>query len=251
MGYAWGQWGSLGGPSGIQPAATMILVAISVAVLGVSAAPTPPGASGGASPPTMTPYQRQLVRQAGVRAAAASAAATPALLAALKDPRLRANLSACCPHEATLSAEALLARFEAELVAAEVVHGFEASPASPTQAGCDVDLRLLRNSTHLPNLWELIFDGQRSVKPLEVWGGGPADAAETGIFGYRFFSPAKPTAYKDIVLPLLAAQAAERPVYNAINFRRIALGIPMFGPIALVLRPSVVRPMAVLAPQDT
>jgi len=51
--------------------------------------------------------------------------------------------------------------------------------------------------------------------------------------------------------PLLAAQAAERPVYNAINFRRIALGIPMFGPIALVLRPSVVRPMAVLAPQDT
>jgi hypothetical protein len=136
---------------------------------------------------TMTEYQRDLVRRAAARAAVASSAATPLLLAAFAEPRLRGNLSKCCPSVAGLTPEKLLARFEAEVAAAEVVHGFEASTATPTQAGCDVDLALLRNSSHLPNLWELIFDGQRQLLPLENWGGGPADAAEIAIGGEVIF----------------------------------------------------------------
>jgi hypothetical protein len=208
-------------------------------------------AAGTARPPMMTPYQQVLVGRIAARAANASAAATPALLEALGQARLRGNLSRCCPTVASLSAPELLARLEAEVRASEVVHAFEASTAHPSQAGCDVDLALLRNATHLPNLWELIYDGERAVRPLETWGGGPADAAETGLFGFRTFSPSVATAFDDIRLPTLRSEAAERPVYTAMNIRKVDAGIPMFGPISLVLNPAIVRPMAVLAPCDT
>ena len=79
---------------------------------------------------------------------------------------------------------------------------------------------MLRNLTHLPNLWELICDGQRAVTPLENWGGGPADAAKTGLFDYRAFSPSKATDYRDTRLPTQRAQAEERPVYTAIAASR-------------------------------
>ena len=54
-----------------------------------------------------------------------------------------------------------------------------------------------------------------------------------------------------MVLPMVRSQAAERPVYTAVNLRKIGLGIPMFGQISLVLAPRVVKPMAVIAPCDT
>ena len=50
---------------------------------------------------------------------------------------------------------------------------------------------------------------------------------------------------------MVRSQAAERPVYTAVNLRKIGLGIPMFGQISLVLAPRVVKPMAVIAPCDT
>ena len=55
----------------------------------------------------------------------------------------------------------------------------------------------------------------------------------------------------DIVLPTLRSQAAERPVYTAVNLRKIGEGIPMFGQISLVLAPAIAKPMSVIAPFDT
>ena len=92
-------------------------------------------AGAASAPPTMTPYQQQLVQRVEQRAANASAVATRQLLEALAQPRL----SDCCPSVATLSPSELQGEDRGRgPCPAEVVHGFEVTKARPTQAGCDV-----------------------------------------------------------------------------------------------------------------
>ena len=64
-------------------------------------------------PPAQTPAQRQAMARLSRQAVAASAAATPSLLAELGSPAFRSNLTALAPGLAALSPAQLLARTRA------------------------------------------------------------------------------------------------------------------------------------------
>ena len=95
----------------------------------VAAAGVPPFAPAGA----LSPVQARVMQQLTTRAATASAAATPIVLAAFDDPELRHMLKLALPPGATTvdpsaPAAELLARFRAEVAVAEPVHSFRSSP---------------------------------------------------------------------------------------------------------------------------
>jgi len=131
-------------------------------------------------PPKQTAGQKAWLAALSVAAGPASAAATPALLSALSDPRARALLP---PARRKDTAAQLLARLREEVRLAEMHHGFQAEKQTPglalidckvrttlllqlllllvlltlapAQNCADFDLAMLRQSPALYNLWEL------------------------------------------------------------------------------------------------
>eukprot|EP01052_Picozoa_sp_SAG31_P030007 SAG31_NODE_3039_length_4757_cov_2.892228_1_plen_190_part_00 len=94
----------------------------------------------------------QVVARLQPQARAASAAATPQLLARLDSPWFRHGLRECCPVAAKLTAQSLLARLEAEFLTAELTHNF--NPVnSPATWENDVSVATLQNASHFYNLW--------------------------------------------------------------------------------------------------
>jgi hypothetical protein len=83
-------------------------------------------------PPSMSGVQIALLRETQREAQAASAQASPFVLAALDDPAFRRGLSHCCPNIAELPAPELLERYRAETRLSEMTHNFDVS--LPTMA---------------------------------------------------------------------------------------------------------------------
>ena len=146
----------------------------------------------------MTPYQQQYMSKVHAEAKVASDAATPAVLAALDDARLRAGLRACCPSVASLSSESLLQRFRDETAVSEMTHNFDVDLSSGGGGGHmagaaggkngnglgDPPLAIYMNSSHFYNLWEVAFLNITSYETLHAEAG-----AEQGLFVSSFLTP--------------------------------------------------------------
>jgi hypothetical protein len=217
--------------------------------------------------PGMTPYQEQYMAAVQAEAKAASEAATPYVLAALEDPSFRAGLGACCPSVASLSSQDLLQRYRDQTAISEMTHNFDVdlttSAGGHKMAGAaggkngnglgDPPLAVYTNSSHFYNLWEVAYMNITSYEVLHGEAG-----AEQGLFGFRKFGNCSASnasgggGYaRPECLPASLAQAAERPIYTVLNQRKVDVGCPMFGDIAIVFATDWVRPMTVIAPMDT
>jgi hypothetical protein len=166
--------------------------------------------------------QRRILRELEPRAAAASAAATPAVLALLGGAVFQAGLSACCPTLAGERPAALLALLEAEVAAAELTHNF--NPVNdPAAWENDVSVAALGNASHFYNLWELAYLGlarkQVSVDDKD---------GEVNLLGFPRFTG------KGGARPGSLGEAAQRPVYTTVAMLGSALGNPTFGGVAAV-----------------
>jgi hypothetical protein len=162
-----------------QPAMLRVIAAVGIIATTVHAAGILPP-----TPPPMSGYQQSYVKGVSQRAAAASAAATPDLEAALDDPAFRKNLTLCCPNIASKTGAELLTWFQAQVGVSEMVHNFNAEPPAPGghHGAGDPDLAVYANSTWFFNLWE------PSVLNLtKQQAGGPEDAMEAGPFGMKEF----------------------------------------------------------------
>jgi hypothetical protein len=215
-----------------------------------SSAPAPPW-----SPPTtVSPSQRALFQRWDGVAAALAEQATAGVLAALDDPVFRANLSSLhSGGAAALPAAQLLEEIEAQWAVSEVVHQFDAAVESPVPEcnNClDVDLQMMSTTSWLYNGWEVALQRSRDYFPdatLSGWLGGEAIyESQLGYppFGNGSFEPG-------LRWPTGIAQAAERPIYTAVNSRRVDAGVPGFGSVSLVLSPKLARDATVLAPTDS
>ena len=89
-----------------------LLVVLSAAAASRAISPPPPG---------MSTYQAQYMAGVQKVAEAASAAATPHVLAALADPTFRDGLANCCPSVADLNGEQLLTKYRELTRIAEMV----------------------------------------------------------------------------------------------------------------------------------
>ena len=100
----------------------------------------------------LSPVQVDVMARISATAAQASARATPLVVAAFDDPELRAMLKAALPLGASTidpscPATELLARFRAEVSAAEGVHAFR---TTPQQTQVDLKLSIPRTSLRAP-----------------------------------------------------------------------------------------------------
>jgi hypothetical protein len=79
-------------------------------------------------------------------------------------------------------------------------------------------------------------------------GHGPltiSDVAEVNVFGFPAFKVrGDPNA-----VPY--AEAVQRPIYTAVNTRKVDVGNPTFGPVSAIFAPGFVRNMTLIAPIDT
>ena len=112
------------------------------------------------APPYQTPYQQQLHARVSAKAKVQAAAATPALLAMLSAAPFRASLRACCPSIAAESASQLLGRLVQGLRGAELTHNFNANSTGQWEG--DINISTAADTPWLPNLWEIMYLGQRA-----------------------------------------------------------------------------------------
>ena len=126
------------------------------AAVASTASTAPAAAPAAAPPPRQTAVQRALIDDLEPRAAAASAAATPAVLALLGSDAFKTGLAACCPTIKSKTPAELLALLEAEVAAAELTHNF--SPINDSWEN-DVSIATLSDSGYFFNLWELSYLG--------------------------------------------------------------------------------------------
>ena len=198
-------------------------------------------------PPVQTKFQHDLVQRVRAAAEPASAAATPLLLAALDAAPFRAALTACCADHpsgvANESAPQLLARLREEVRVAELTHNFNANSSGSWEG--DVNITTAAALPYLPNLWSLQF-----LNLTEKVSQREEDLAEVYIMGFTPFDD-RGGAPVGAAAPPDFASASARPLYVAHNMLGLATGNPTFGDVAMVLRPSVVQPMALVAPVDT
>jgi len=119
---------------------------------------------------------------------------------------------------------------------------FELAGAVGESVSCGLpNLSIARNSSFLYNSWELQLRG------LRLCGDGEQDNEDRMqrlLFGSRRFplGPAHPSTLQE---------ARDRIVYTAMNIRRFDLAECMYGSVRLVLSPSFVRNMSVIAPLDS
>ena len=184
-----------------------------------------------------TEFQLARLREVERSAAAASAAATPALLAVLDSPRLRARLRRCCTELAQESARELLERLRSETQALEVVTGI-ASRGGDGPFAWDVTVSQAEAAGRLDNQWanRFVHGGAFSARG---WF-GVQDDVEVGAYGLRPFSAR--------ARPASLAEADERAVYHVVNSMRSDAGSPLYGNVSPVLSPRAALSTARNAP---
>lgn len=106
----------------MSAAGRVLAAAAAVAAAASAAAALPP------VPPPISPYQQRYLAGVSERAAVASAAAVPELLAALDDVSFRKNLTECCPGIAQLKSQELLEWYQRQVDVTEME-----SPCNPQQ----------------------------------------------------------------------------------------------------------------------
>eukprot|EP01048_Picozoa_sp_COSAG05_P015580 COSAG05_NODE_1891_length_3884_cov_5.929450_1_plen_729_part_00 len=74
------------------------------------------------------------------------------------------------------------------------------------------------------------------------------DVSEVGLFGFPPF-PDGAGDYNSQKLTF--AMASNRPIYAAMNHRKVDIGNPLFGTVSAIFAPSFVRNMTLIAPIDT
>mmetsp|Transcript_87979 Transcript_87979/g.221405 ORF Transcript_87979/g.221405 Transcript_87979/m.221405 type:complete len:486 (-) Transcript_87979:45-1502(-) len=193
----------------------------------------------------LTPYQKARLEAINRPASVASKAAELELKLIFAAADFRRHLAANDEHLAQLSPEELLSQVKANLETVEFTFAFGANPQNPLPYA-------VRNiSTYdewgiLPNNWQLKATLQ-STKDLFYW--ELYDAAEVDFYGL------KPFAHQDVVTNASRfpsfEEAAERPLYALMNFRRIGLGYSFFGPYQFVYRNDIVRKRSELLPFDS
>lgn len=128
--------------------------------------------SGNALGAPLTEWQQQVFNEVAKSAAVQSKAAEPELLALFDSEEFRANLSACCPSFAKMSAAELMDRLSKQFQVAEVASGFPAfqDPAElfPDSAGMSIDFGM--NGTFFLSDWQAILM-HSTVDPEKVWHG--------------------------------------------------------------------------------
>jgi hypothetical protein len=176
------------------------------------------------------------------RAVALSVAATPALLARLDSPGMRAHLRACCRLSglAKWPAERLLSALREHMRTAELCHNFDGSFET------DVTLEIMLNATaYLPSAWPLRYLGYYG--PMTAAMGhprSPEPSAEEGVFLLPHFSG-------PYDLPASWAEASSRLQYIAHNALRVDAGNLGFGRLVAVYSPSLWADAVAAAPFDT
>ena len=158
-----------------------------------------------------TPEQRRVFDRAAASPAAAAAAA-------------RGDLEALLARDTPLSYE----EFAAQLATVELVTNFNARPSDSFML---MDLALAERHPYKPNPWEALFTSatpeacaNETTPPLYEL----QDDAERRVYGYDGFAAG--------FCPASFAEAADRPVYVALNWHRFDLGNPAFGDVGVVLR---------------
>ena len=219
--------------------------------------------------PRQTATQRALVARLTANAKAASAAATPGLLAALADPELSELLRARgLPALAAEPPHRLLARLRAEAAAAELTHNLALGNGTVRRgecAACDAwatgaDSSLTRTPLFametLPSLWTLGLLGYADADRVANWMRG-ADAVECGILGCPAFTGELPPAREPSVKPgkpppppppprppywpSSKIVALDRPIYAVLDLNKIDAAKSPAIPHALVRIPPAHR----------
>jgi hypothetical protein len=220
----------------------------------------PAHASGATAGALLSPVQATVMRRLATRAAAASNAATPAVLAAFDDAEFRRMLKAALPPGTTtldpaVPSSELLRRYRAEVTVAEAVHSFRASPLT-TQMSLDEAM----HATGAPNMWELqvaaAARGQRqgAEQVADHAGFGGMNACEEGLFGFPTFTGSRldDPGWAAKVWPANEAEASARPLYSALNLRKVDGGNDIFGPVGVVWRQkTMAAERTILTPVDT
>lgn len=190
----------------------------------------------------MTGTQVRVMGLLRERAVALSVGATPALLARLDSPGMRAHLRACCLQSgvAEWPAARLLSALREHMRTAELCHNFDGSFET------DVTLEIMMNATaYLPSVWPLRYLGYYG--PMTAAMGHPRNpepSAEEGIFRLPPFSGPHD-------LPASWAEASSRLQYVAHNALRVDGGNPGFGRVLAVYSPSLWHGAVAAAPFDT
>ena len=142
----------------------------------------------------------------------------------------------------------------AEVAAAEAVHSFRGVGPHPTQ----MSLEEAMNSTFAPSLWafqimaEQAGDGATANAESDHAGFGGMNAGEQGLFGFPAFSGMRTDpAWAAKQWPQTLAEATDRPLYSALNLRKVSGGNDIFGPVGVVWRSTSMRNRTILAPVDT
>ena len=190
------------------------------------------------TPAEQTPDQLEIMERAKARAKAASAAATPSVLAFFDSTPFRQMLKDCCPEVADLPADELLQSYRAEAQVAELAHALPATRQSRTPS-VDVTISELGKMSWFPNEFqEAMLNGQNgSSRGSEI-----SDDAMKEIFGCKPFAGAQPTW----------AEASSRLIYVAHNLRRLDTGSePHFGDFTVIFNSSRMKDAVLIAPYDT
>jgi hypothetical protein len=189
--------------------------------------------------PKTTQWQRDLfTRQNNLARQLSNAAEQPVLDYFAHNGPFRDSLKTCCPELASQSAAALLALYKELFETSEMVHNFEAAPGG--RHG-DVDVVIGSRTSFFQNLWEL--EVLNYTHSMSSHTSTTQDDAEVDLFGYK---PFKNTSN----MPTLA-EAAERPVYTALNFVRCDTGNPGFGSVAAVFDSIYLRNATLISAVDS
>ena len=232
-----------------------------LALLALAALAASVGTLGAAPHRRQTPTQVALTERLTAEAAGASALATPRLLHALNSAELRQLLSQRgLPALAALPAAGLLQRLRAEAAVSELTHNLALGNGTVRRGGtggcvsCDgwapgddsgmTRTNLLAMET-LPSLWTLGVLGYAEPHSVAGWMNG-ADSVECGVLGCPAFTgalPAPPVGKppppsRPPYWPKDAGEALERPIYAVLDLDKIDVGVPDFGPVAIVMNRS-------------
>ena len=106
------------------------------------------------------------------------------------------------------------------------------------------------NLTSLGSLWTLGYERYVAPEVVRDWMGEP-DTFEVGALGCDSFTSTLPGVGGGGNWPRSKAEAAERPIYAVLDLKKVDVGVPDFGPIAVVFNRSAVQSSTVFMPADT
>ena len=194
-------------------------------------------------PPAQTPAQRQAMARLSRQAVAASAAATPSLLAELGSPAFRSNLTALAPGLAALSPAQLLARWHASVEVTEIAHGFHAQNDPTQNNALDLDITIAADAKYFYNQWQLpvLFPQRESVAYYELLSFlGPAAAMEVELYKLRPFTapiPGRTSSQPPLWpggWPANLSEASDRLMYAILNQHQVDFPTWLWGDVAVI-----------------